>query len=245
MQRRRQLAVVGVSLLVLFVWAGPIVHAQSSSPNYKIEESFFGTGGELDASSPNYRAKQAAGETVVGRSASGNYQFYGGFNTTDTPLLEFAVDGGTYDLGVLDSGNTSSVAASFGIRNYLSSGYIVTVNGESPTLSDGGHTLAPMSSPSGVTPGEEQFGINLVDNSIPDVGANPVYFPDNTFSYGTAVAGYDTPNIFQFNDGATIGMSPRSSGLTTYTLSIVANVARETPAGQYGGRLNVQVVPTF
>lgn len=245
MQWRRQLTAVGVSLLVLFVWVGPVAYAQSSSSNYKIEESFFGTGGELDASSSNYQAKQSAGETVVGRSESGNYQFYGGFNTTDTPLLEFAVDGGTYDLGVLDSSGTGYVSASFGVRNYLSSGYIVTVNGESPTLAGGGHTLTPMNAPAAPTPGEEQFGINMADNSIPDVGSDPVYFPDSSFSYGTAVAGYDTPNLFQFVDGATIAMSPKSSGLTTYTMSIIANVARETPAGQYGGRLNVQVVPTF
>lgn len=242
---RRQLAVLGVSLAILFVWAGPIARAQSSSPNYKVEESFFGTGGELDASSPNYKAKQSAGETVVGNSASANYQFQGGFNTSDEPLLEFAVNGGTYDLGILDYDETNYVAATFTVRNYLSSGYIITVNGESPTLPDGGHTLSPIAAPTAATPGTEQFGINLVDNSIPDIGADPVQIPDNTFSFGTAVVGYDTPNLFQFVDGATIGMSPKSSGQTNYTLSIIANIARETPAGQYGGSLSVQVVPTF
>lgn len=242
---RRQLATLGVSLAILFVWAGPLARAQSSSTNYRVEESFFGTGGELDASSPNYRAKQSAGETVVGNSASTNYQFQGGFNTSDEPLLEFAVDGGTYDLGILDYDETNSVMASFSVRNYLSTGYIITINGESPTLSDGGHTLAPLTSPTNATPGTEQFGINLVDNSIPDVGSNPVQIPDNTYSFGTAIVGYDTPNFFQFVDGATIAMSPKSSGQTNYFLSIIANIARETPAGQYGGRLNVQVVPTF
>lgn len=242
---RRQLMVLGISSAILFIGAVPIARAQSSSPSYKVEESFFGTGGELDATSPNYRAKQSAGETVVGNSASTNYQFQGGFNTSDEPILEFAVNGGTYDLGVLDYGNTNSVSASFTIRSYLSSGYVVRVNGLSPALSSGGHTLAAMTAPTTSQSGVEQFGINLVDNSIPNVGANPAQVPDTTFSFGTAVAGYDTPDMFQFVDGATVAMSPKSSGQTNYTLSIMANVARETPAGQYGGSLNVQVIPMF
>lgn len=65
------------------------VLAQSSSTNYKVEESFFGTGGELDASSTNYRAKQAAGETAVGNTASTNFQAQAGFNTTDQPFSYF------------------------------------------------------------------------------------------------------------------------------------------------------------
>jgi hypothetical protein len=94
-------------------------------------------------------------------------------------------------------------------------------------------------------PGVEQFGINLVDNSLPDVGADPVQVPDGTFSFGTAIAGYDTANLFKFLDDDAIAMSPKSSGQTNYTLSMIANIARETPAGQYGGRLNLQVIPTF
>jgi hypothetical protein len=242
---RRQLATVGVSLAILFVWAGPLAHAQSSSTNYKVEESFFGTGGELDASSPNYQARQSAGEMTVGNSASTNYQFYGGFNTTDEPLLEFAVNGGTYDLGILDYGNTNYTAASFTVRNYLSSGYVVRVNGQPPSLADGSHTLAAMSTLAASQTGEEQFGINLADNTIPNIGTDPAQVPDGTFSFGTAVAGYDTANMFKFADGDNIAMSPKSSGQTNYALSIVANIARETPAGQYGGYLQLQVIPTF
>lgn len=220
--------------------------AQSTSSNYKVEESVFGTGGELDSSSTNYRAKQAAGGLVVGNTASGQYQLYGGFNTNDTPLLEFAVLGGTYDLGILDYGTTNFVTASFTVRNYLSSGYVVTLTGDAPSTTDGGmHTLAPMTVLASAQPGEEQFGVNLVDNSIPNVGSNPAQYPDATFSFGTAVAGYDTPNLFKFVSGDTIAMSPKSSGQTNYALSIIANISRSTPPGQYGGHLNLQVIPTF
>lgn len=245
MRLRRELAVLMACSAVLCIWAGPIAHAQSSSTNYKVEESFFGTGGELDASSTNYRAKQSAGETTVDNSASANYQFQGGFNTSDTPLLEVAVNGGTYDMGVLDFGTTGAVTASFTVRNYLSSGYVVLLNGSPPSLSGGAHTLAAMSSAATSSPGTEQFGVNLVDNGNPDIGSNPAQVPDSTYSFGTAVAGYDTANFFKFVDGGTIAMSPKSSGQTNYALSIIANVARSTPAGEYGGHLNLQVIPTF
>jgi len=245
MRWRRELLLTAVSLLTLAIWAGPIAHAQSSSSNYKVEESFFGTGGELDASSTNYRAKQSAGETTVGNSASANYQFQGGFNTTDTPLLEVAVNGGTYDMGVLDISSTGAVTATFTVRNYLSSGYVVLLNGKAPTDSVSGHTLTALSTASSSVPGTEQFGVNLVDNGNPDIGSNPAQVPDSTYSFGTAVAGYDTSNLFKFVDGDTIAMSPKSSGQTNYALSIIANVARSTPSGQYGGHLDLQVVPTF
>lgn len=238
---------MGVSLAAVVIWAGPVAHAQSASTNYKVEESFFGIGGELDASSPNYRAKQSAGELVVGNSASANYQFQGGFNTTDVPLLEFAVNGGEYDMGVLDFSMTGAVTASFTVRNYLSSGYVVILNGEAPSLVDGNvsHTLATMGAAAPSTPGTEQFGVNLMNNGNPDIGADVAQVPDSTYSFGTAVAGYDTANLFKFVDGDIIAMSPKSSGQTNYALSIIANTSRGTPSGQYGGKLNLQVVPTF
>jgi hypothetical protein len=236
---------LGASLLALVIWAGPVAHAQSSSANYKVEESFFGTGGELDASSTNYKAKQSAGELTVGNSASANYQFQGGFNTSDVPLLEVAVNGGEYDMGILDISITGAVTATFTVRNYLSNGYVVMLNGSAPTDSVSGHTLTALSSPASSVAGEEQFGVNLVDNGNPDIGSNVAQVPDSTYSFGTPVAGYDTANLFKFVDGDIIAMSPKSSGQTNYALSIIANVARSTPAGQYGGHLDLQVVPTF
>jgi hypothetical protein len=155
------------------------------------------------------------------------------------------VNGGTYDMGNLGIGTTGAVVASFTVRNYLSSGYVVILNGKSPTDPASGHSLAAMSVAATSVPGTEQFGVNLVDNGSPDVGSNPAQVPDSTYSFGTPVAGYDTANFFKFLDGDTIAMSPKSSGQTNFALSIIANVARSTPSGQYGGHLNLQVVPTF
>ncbi|HEX8763064.1 MAG TPA: hypothetical protein VF733_04890 [Candidatus Saccharimonadales bacterium] len=243
----RELATVLGMFVALFALFGMtrIAAAQSSSTNYKVEESFFGTGGELDASSTNYRAKQSAGELTVGNSASSNYQFYGGFNTSDVPLLEFAVNGGVYDLGIIDASITGSAVATFTVRNYLSSGYVVLMNGSPPAAAGSAYALTALTSPTSSQAGQEQFGVNLVNNSVPDIGANPSQVPDSTFSFGSAAAGYDTADLFKYANGDVVAFSNKSSGQTTYALSIIANVSRSTPAGQYGGRLNLQVVPTF
>lgn len=242
----KKLLALGVCAGVLIIGSASSVLAQSASPTYKVEETFFGTGGELDASSPQYRAKQAAGEMTVGNSASFSYQFQGGFNTSDIPLLEFAVNGGVYDLGVLDVASTKSAVATFSIRNYLSSGYVVLASGLSPSTTSGTtHTLTSLTVPSSSVPGTEQFGINLVANTNPVVGAVPAQQPDTSFSFGSASPDYATANLFKFVSGDTVAFSPKSSGQTNYSLSMIANVARNTPAGQYGGRINMQVIPTF
>ncbi len=231
---------------VLLLFTHTIVYAEeSSSANYKLEESFFGIGGELDAASGNYQAKLAAGELAAGNSSSLNYQFQGGFNTSDVPLLEFAVNGGIYDLGILDSSSTAAVTPSFTVRNYLSSGYVVTMNGIAPSLADGGHTLTPMTTLAAAQPGTEQFGINMVDNSNPNAGTDPVQVPDSSFGFGLAATGYNSSDMFKFVSGDTIAISPKSSGQTNYAMTIIANVASSTPSGQYGGYLTMQVIPTF
>ena len=246
MRLRETLTLLAAGMVLVILGYASQVSAQSASPNYKVEESVFGTGGELDASSPNYKAKQSAGETAVGNASSPNYQFQGGFNTTDQPLLEFAVNGGTYDLGVLDASVTGAAAATFSVRNYLSSGYIVTLSGSAPSSTSGGtHTLTALSAQTGSSPGTEQFGVNMVANSNPAIGTDPSQAPDSSFSFGSATNGYATANLYKFVPGDTVAFSSKSSGQTNYTLSIIANVQRSTPAGQYGGSLNLQVVPTF
>lgn len=47
------------------------VFAQYSSSNYKAEETFFGTGGELQTTSPSYKAQSSVGALGVGRAGDG------------------------------------------------------------------------------------------------------------------------------------------------------------------------------
>lgn len=237
-------------VLVLLVLMSPLkVGAQSTSPNYQVNEYLFGAGGELELSSPAYKARAAAGELGVGNISSPNYQAYSGFNTTDVPLLEVSVTGGTFNLGTLDVNAVKAGNTTFTTRDYLSSGYTVQVLGQPPKNASGTtHTLTNMSTAGVSSPGTEQFGINLAANNLSGpgaFGAIPSQVPDASFGFGTAISPYNVTNQFKYVEGDTVAQSTKSSGTTQFTLSWIANISTTTPGGSYGTSLFVRVVPTF
>lgn len=232
--------------LLLMAFPFSMAAAQYTSTNYKVNETFFGSGGNLDNQSANYKAKTAAGELAVGNISSPNFQANAGFNTTNRILLELNVVGGVFDLGVLDTSQAKATTTTFTVRDYLSSGYTLQVLGATP--SNSGHFLAAMSSAGPSVPGTEQFGINLAANNLPGVGpfgAVPSQLPDSTFGFGQADSPYDTSNSFKYVDGDTVAHSSKSTGVTQYTLSMIANIDRRTAGGAYGTSLYVRAVPTY
>lgn len=244
----KQLLLKITVLVLVLIMAPSLAYAQYTSPSYKVEETYVGPGGQNDASSASYQARASVGDLVVGNAASSDYQIYGGFTTTSEEVLEVAVTGGVFDLGLLTESQAKAISTTFTVRNYLASGYTVTIGGAPPTNNSGGHSLAAMTSAGASSPGTEQFGINLVANSLPVIGAfgaDPSQVPDVTFSYGVAATDYDTTNQFKYVPGDTIAQSTTSSGVTEYTLSAIANISTVTPGGDYGGSLFIIVIPTF
>ncbi|MDB5182129.1 MAG: exported protein of unknown function [Candidatus Saccharibacteria bacterium] len=223
----------------------PAVHAaQSNSSNYGVSEVNFGSGGSLQSCSGSYCSKQSAGELTVGSSSSANYTARSGFNTDREEFLEVSVTGTTINFGVLESFATKFGSSTFSIRAFPAHGYNVIVDGFAPR-STSGNSIAAMSSATTSQIGVEQFGINLRQNTTPAVGADPVLFPDSTFAFGAAATGYNSPNNYKFVAGDTIASSPKGTGRTNYTLSIIANISTNTPSGSYSGRLGIIAVPTF
>ncbi len=245
---RQILAISSLSVLVAMSYAPLVLAIQSSSSvansnNYGVSEVQFGSGGELHACSTSYCAKQSLGETVVGNTKSANYQAQGGQNTEREPFLGVGVSASSIALGILDPSTTASGSIVFGVQSYLASGYNVYIDGASPRT-DAGGILTPMSIADISRPGVEQFGINLRLNTTPAVGANVAQVP-NGFGFGAPAAAYNTPNSFKYVAGDTIAQSTSSSSETDFTLSVIANIATSTHAGVYGGRLSINVVPTF
>lgn len=224
------------------------VLAQYSSPNYKVEEAFFGTGGELDANSPNYQAQQSAGSLGAGFTSSANYDAFAGFVTPSEPFLALVVNAATIDLGLLNTATTATGSGAFTVRTYLSSNYVVKTMSSPPT-NESGNTLnsMPLGPP---VPGTEQFGINLIDNTSPDIGAGPVNVPDGSFADGNVAPDYSAFNQFKYAAGDTIAQSPNTAGQpgigqTNYTLSYVANVSSITEAGLYSMPHDIVVIVTY
>jgi hypothetical protein len=243
--------VVTLGLLLTFAAVPVVQAAQSSSNNYSVNEVFFGTGGQLcdpgnadSAHSTTYCAKTSAGELTVGNTASNSYQAQAGFNTDREPSLTFIVPTQSVNLGVLKSGTTATATATFSVKSYLTSGYVVQTVGQG--LTNSGHVLQNMATPAAITPTAEQFGINLVANTCPAgatgcsgaLGANPGQAPDATFGFGQAAHTsasdyYDQANQYMYKDGDVIAQSLKSSGTTNYTISYIANISPVTPGGTY------------
>lgn len=259
MKKKTRIHIGNLGILLLIVLAIPAtVLAQSSSPNYKVEESFFGTGGQVDSSSPNYRAYQSTGALGVGSASSNNYDAVAGFNTPVAPFLEVYVTDASVNFGVLEPSAPSYGAAqggdcncSFSVRSYLSSDYAVISAGQPPT-NEVGNSLSAKSvtGPATNDTSVEEFGINVVANTSPVLGADPKNQPDDTFADGQANSGYDVPNNFKYSIGDIIAKSPAINGnpgigKTDYTISYMAKIRNITPSGNYVMKHDIIVVPSF
>lgn len=232
-----------VAALLTVSLAGTALAETSSSENYRVTETQFGAGSQRGCTD-TYCAKASIGDNVVGRSSSENYSAQFGSNTTKEPLLEVITeDVGEQNLGVLDIDRTATATQSVKVRSYLSNGYIIQVAGDTPN--QGTHSLAPIETPSTSHQGAEQFGINLVANENPEVGANPQQVPSSEVSFGYVTDDYSQADLFKYLNGDIVARSDRSTGETHYTMSIIMNVSNSTPSGRYNGAFSAIVVPMY
>jgi hypothetical protein len=251
MQKRRLARnLLLVLLAVVFCFsAGPkatsiaFAETTSSSTNYQVTQTDFSSGSTLNSCSGTYCAQASVGDSAVGDAASANQTAQFGPVTNSQPLLEVIVNAGTSNLGVLSTTTTATKTTTVKVRNYLSGGYIMQIVGTPPTYD--GHSLATNSTPTASTPGTEQFGINAAANTTPNVGAAAVQVPDSTTSFGVVSDNYKTPNLFMFNSGDVIATSPKQSGETDYTISMIVNISSGTPAGHYSTDFSAVVIPSY
>ena len=218
--------------------------AQSSSSKYQVNEVFFGSGGALNACSTSYCSKQSAGEAVVGKTGSTNFQAQGGFNTNREPYIEFTVGTTNVDLGTLTPTSTKVATASFSVKTYLAHGYVVTNASDPPT--NNSYTMQALAIPTASQVGAEQFGINLVANTVPLIfGANPSQGPDTTFGFGQVAAAYSSPNLYKYAKGDVVAQSILSSSYTNYTIAYLFNISNVTPGGSYLLQHDLVATSTF
>jgi hypothetical protein len=228
---------------------GLTVYAQtSSSSSYRVTESAFGSGGDVNVGSASYGARGSAGALGVGESTSTNYAAFAGPINPSDEYLEMVVSNTTVNLGNLSNSSTSFGAGTFYVRTYLNGGYTVQTISDPPT-NESGFSLAAKSVLGAPIIGTEEFGINLVANTSPSVGANPYKQPDNTTNYATGIAatGYNTANNFKYvkNDIIAQSGTGRAWGQTDFTISYVVNISGITRAGVYTLNHTLVVITTF
>lgn len=233
-------------LIGVFFLFSATAYAQYSSSNYQSNEVFFGTGGDF-TSSTNYQAQSSIGALGVGNFSSTNFQTYAGFLTPNEPFLELSINTSLVDLGTLDASITKTGTANFHVRAYIDSGYTVQSVSQPPSMTSGAsHTLAAKTTLGTPSVGTEEFGINLVDNASPNIGADPSPQPSSSFATGQAAPGYNTADNFKYNAGDVIAQTSGSGwGQTDYTISYIANISLLTPAGSYSVIHDLVAVATY
>ena len=88
--------------------------------------------------------------------------------------------------------------------------------------------------PTESTPGKNQFGINLVENSLLNVGADP----EGTWANAVPTANYSQPNKFMYVPGDVIARSPNVSLMKKFTVSYIVNSSPDLRAGMYATTIN-------
>ncbi|MGH7141998.1 MAG: hypothetical protein ACREF5_00750 [Candidatus Saccharimonadales bacterium] len=211
------------------------------SPDYEFEETALGGIGITNTQSADYQAAESGAMLGFGNSADSTLQINNGHTTTSDPALSFAVNSFGVNLGNFSPSATAVATTTFQVSDYTSYGYIVQLIGTPPSY--GSHTIATMATTEPSVVGEEQFGINLVANTLPvSLGANPGH---GLLGVGSAASNYGTANNYRFTSGDTVASAPESSGVTIYTISYIVNVSSLTPAGQYNASQTLICTGTY
>lgn len=211
-----------------------------TSENYQINSDSINIGG-VEQNSASYRSQDTIGEGASGEAQSGSYKINSGWQATwdYPPGFSFAINDNDAALGTLSTTAAATDTTTFSVSTNAAAGYVVSISGNTLTSVTGPDNIDALASPAASSPGSEQFGINLVDNSSPDVGANP------SGGSGTAATDYDTANNFKFVSGDTIAQNNIYSPNTTFTISYVGNMSNITVAGNYAATLTLIATGKF
>ena len=220
--------VIGMTVLLL---SPVMIDARTESTNYTIWADVFSSGGSEESSSTNYQLSDTIGEGVIlsATTTSTGYGIKAGFRELYADqFVTFSVSASSVDFGTLSASAASTASHTMTIDTNATGGFTVTVAGS--TLTSGSDTITEIGSTAAVSSaGSEQFGINLVANTSPSVGAAP----SGTAPIGSAPSPYGTADNFAYSTGSTVASASQDINETTYTVSYIANIASGTESGTY------------
>lgn len=233
-------AFFGALLLCGGLVSGQAFAQTATSPNYQMTESQFGNTSSLDSCSDEYCATVSIGDDSAGSSATSAE--FGEANYSE-PLLEMIVEAGDSNLGDLTTEQTGTKTMKVKVRNYLSGGYMLQVIGDAPTFN--GRPLNTLQTPTASQTGLEQFGINVVANTTPSIGANPIAQPSGQDDLTLVTDNYNTPNQFMYVSGQTVALTETNTGGADFTITMIVNISNTTLAGNYSSDFSAVIMPFF
>lgn len=136
------------------------------------------------------------------------------------------------DMGSLSPSQTLTAQSQMSAGTNATAGFVITAFGT--PMASGNSIIDNIDSPAPSQVGVNQFGINLVENSQPDVGSDP----EGAFTNAVIADDYNTPNLFKFSSGDVVAYSPNVSLMRKYTVSYVVNSSPDLRAGIYTATIN-------
>ncbi len=146
--------------------------------------------------------------------------------------------GNFIDFGELSTTETRTGTSQFLVATNAGAGFVVYITGLPPT--SGNNVIPGMNTRAGSQTGTSQFGLNLRDNSNPDVGTDPV-----GSGSGVVAADYNVPNEFKFVSGQTLVSSNTTTADRKFTSSYIINVSSNQRPGVYNTTLLYIALATF
>jgi hypothetical protein len=160
---------------------------------------------------------------------------------TVNPTLTLAISSNSVALNVISSSTTGSGSHTAQIATNGTGGFLLTYNG--PTLTAPTGTIAAYGAQQSSVAGTAGFGINMVDNATPNIGANVT---QNAGVCAALPANYGTVDKYSYVASTTTNLTNQAAPADcTYTVSYVANVSTVTPAGSYTAAITYVASATF
>lgn len=131
------------------------------------------------------------------------------------------------DMGELTVLSTLQAQSQMAVGTNASGGFAITANGIPPSA--GTNAIDPLAIPTESRPGTNQFGINLVANTVPSVGLDP----EGVWTNAVPATDYNIPNKYKYESGDVVAFSPNVSLMKKFTVSYVVNSSNNLRAGVY------------
>ena len=146
--------------------------------------------------------------------------------------------GSLIDFGILSENSPRTATSQMAGATNGVGGMSISVIGT--TMTSGINTISAINPRAPSSPGSNQFGLNLRDNSNPNVGQNPT-------GVGTTVptADYNVVNQFKFADGDVVASSPISTNFNVLTAAYLVNINGNQAPGVYTATLTYVALATF
>ena len=136
------------------------------------------------------------------------------------------------DMGQLSTEDTLTAYSQMAVGTNASGGFAILSYGNS--MAAGVNTIPGLEQPTLSQVGTNQFGINLVENTMPQVGVDP----EGVWANAVASPDYSIPDHYKFVSGDEVAYSPNVSLMKKFTVSYIVNASPRLRAGVYTTTVN-------